>query len=149
MSQRQLSIALLSILRKSASGVLTSLSDVKTIPMKRPLSLTIISWIFIAAGAIGFAYHLSEINAEHRFSDDAFLVLLVRLVAVAGGILTLRGVNFGRWLLVAWTAYHVILSFYHDLSGFVIHAILLAVIGWLLFHSKADAFFKRKGRTFS
>jgi len=112
--------------------------------MKRPLAVTIIAWFFIAAGTVGFVYHLSELDIRHPFSNVAGWVLTVRLLAIVGGILLLRGSNAGRWLLVAWMAYHVVLSYFHTISQLVTHAILLAVIAFALFHPRVAAFFKRR-----
>jgi hypothetical protein len=113
--------------------------------MKRPLAVTIIAWFFIAAGAAGFLYHLTELNIGAPFSNDAGWVLFVRLLAVVGGILLLRGWNAGRWLLVSWLAYHVALSYFHTIFQLVTHAILLAVIAFVLFHPRVAAYFRRPG----
>ena len=32
--------------------------------MKRPLAVTIIGWLYIVVGAIGFVYHIRELTAE-------------------------------------------------------------------------------------
>ena len=112
--------------------------------MKRPLSITIIGWLFILAGTVGFFYHLSELSLQEPFGNDAPLVLLIRLLATAGGILTLLGRNMGRWLLVIWMAYHVVLSYFHyfhSILELAMHTALLGVIAYFLFHRKAAAFF--------
>src|SRR5688572_8506458 len=110
--------------------------------MKRPIAVVIIGWFFIAAGTVGFTYHLGELSIQAPFANDAIWVLLVRLLAIAAGILTLRGANAGRWLLVIWLLYHVVLSYFHSLSELIMHAILLAVIAYVLFHPRVTAFFK-------
>jgi hypothetical protein len=111
--------------------------------MTRPVSITIIGWLFIAAGVIGFLYHLPELNLEDPFSNDGPLVLLVRLLAVAGGILVLRRFNIGRWLLVLWLSYHVVLSSFHNWTTTIIHLIFLLIIGYLLFRRNAHQFFTK------
>jgi hypothetical protein len=110
--------------------------------MKRPVVVTIIGWFFIIAGTVGFIYHVTELNIQDPFVNDAIWILLVRLLAIAGGMLTLRGANTGRWLLVIWLSYHVVLSYFHTLSELIMHAILLAAVIYVLFHPKATAFFK-------
>jgi hypothetical protein len=110
--------------------------------MKRPLAVVIIGWFFIVAGTVGFIYHLTELNIADPFANDAVWVLLVRLLAIAGGILTLLGKNMGRWLLVIWLLYHVVLSYFHTVSELITHAILFAVIAYGLFHPRVSAFFK-------
>jgi hypothetical protein len=112
--------------------------------MKRPLSVTIAGWLFILAGVVGFAYHLSELSLGDPFADDSLWILLVRALAVVGGILCLRGMTIGRWLLVAWMAYHVALSYFHSFSEMGMHAILLVVIVAALFHPAASAYFGRR-----
>ena len=109
--------------------------------MKRPLSVTVIGWLFIAAGTIGIAYHLRDLAPRTLFANDAVWVLLVRLLAIVGGVLTLRGKNAGRWLLVGWMAFHVVLSYFHDLSEVIMHAVLLIVVIALLFFGRAAKFF--------
>lgn len=110
--------------------------------MKRPLSVTIVGWFFIAAGMIGFVYHVRELTPQTPFANDAVWVLLVRLLAIVGGLLALRGKNAGRWLLLAWMAYHVVLSYFHEFSGLITHALLLAVLIGLLFNRRAGEFFR-------
>ena len=109
--------------------------------MKSPIPVVIIGWLFIVAGIIGFIYHLKDLNLRDLFSNDAMWVLFVRLLAIAGGILVLRANNAGRWLLVLWLMYHVVLSFFHSLSEVVTHVIILVVISYVLFHPKVTPFF--------
>jgi len=111
---------------------------------KRPLSITIISWFFIVAGAIGFVYHATEINIHNLFGDDLLLVLFVRLLAVAGGIFLLRGASWARYLLIAWLVYHVVLSFFHTFAETAMHAALFGMIAFFLFRPKANEYFKGK-----
>jgi hypothetical protein len=112
----------------------------------RPLSITIIGWSFIAAGVIGFAYHAMELNLSDPFANDAAWVVLVRLLAIVGGIATLRTVPWGGWLLVVWLAYHVVLSYFHTTSELIMHALLLAVVAYFLFRPKRNVYFKTNHR---
>jgi hypothetical protein len=114
--------------------------------MKRPISVTIIGGFFILAGVIGFVYHLSELDLLFPFGDEAAWILVVRLLAVVGGMLVLRGSNFGRWLLILWMAYHVVLSYFHTLSELLMHAALLAVIMFFLLQRRAADFFRKRTR---
>ena len=108
--------------------------------MNRPLSVTLISYLFIVSGATGIIYHASEFE-EILTERDALWVLAVRLLAIIGGVFALRGANWARWLLVAWIVYHVIISFYHSTSEVVMHAVLTVVVVIALFHKKANLFF--------
>jgi len=109
---------------------------------KRPLSIIVISWLFIAAGAIGLAYHATEFQAPPPFRYDVLWVCLVRLLAILSGVFMLRGNNWARRLLVAWMVYHVILSALHSVSQLIVHGLLFAVIAHFLFRSSASAFFR-------
>jgi len=109
---------------------------------KQPISVTIISSLFIAAGTIGVVYHATELNTQNLFSNDLVWVLLIRLVAVVAGLITLLGRSWGRWLLLAWLAYHVFLSIFHILPELLMHGALLVLAAYILFHSKASDYFK-------
>jgi hypothetical protein len=110
---------------------------------RRPLSVTIISWLFIAAGTVGFAYHITEFKAHGQFQYDLVWVSLVRLLAILGGVFMLRGKNWARWLLVVWIAFHVVLSAFHTLFELAMHSLLLVVIAYILFQPNASAYFRR------
>jgi hypothetical protein len=107
---------------------------------KRPLSVTIISWLFVATGAVGFAYHVTEFKGQLEY--DLVLLTLVRLLAIVAGLFMLRGHNWARWLLLAWIVYHVILSAFHTLFELVMHSLLLVVVAYFLFRPKASAYFR-------
>ena len=107
---------------------------------KRPLSVTIIGWLFVVAGAIGFVYHASEFSLR-PFRFDVVLVCIVRLLAILSGVFLLRGRNWARWLLLIWLAYHVILSAFHSFSDVLIHSLLLVVIAYFLLRPKASSYF--------
>jgi uncharacterized membrane protein YesL len=109
---------------------------------KRPLSVTVIGWIFLVAGVIGVAYHATEFRRHGPFQHDLVWVCLVRLLAIICAVFMLRGSNWARWLLVIWMAYHVILSAFHSPSQLIVHGILLAVIVYLLFRPPTSAYFR-------
>ena len=112
---------------------------------KRPLSVTVIGCIFVAAGVIGFAYHVTEFKTQRPFEYDIVWVCLLRLLAILGGVFVLRGHNWARWLLIIWMAFHVILSAFHSLSELVAHGLLFAVIAYVLFRPQAAAYFRSAG----
>ena len=111
---------------------------------KRPISVTVVSLVFMAAGLAGIAYHAAELRSPRQ--AEAFWVLLVRLLAVAGAVFALRGRNWARWLLVAWMAFHVVLSLFHPPLQLLVHGLLLIAISYFLFNRTASAFFgQRRG----
>jgi hypothetical protein len=109
---------------------------------KRPLSVTVIAWVFVAAGVVGLAYHATEFKMARPFENDAVWVCLVRLLAIVAGAFLLRGHNWARWLAIVWMAWHVGLSIFHPWSELIVHALLLVVIARFLFRPCASAYFR-------
>ena len=104
---------------------------------KRPVSVLILSCLYIAVGTIGFAYHFPGVRAFHY--EDVWIEL-TELVALTAGAFMLWGLNWARWLAIAWMAFHVAIS-YRVLSQIAIHSLLLAGIVWLLFRPDARRYF--------
>jgi hypothetical protein len=109
---------------------------------KRPLSVIIISCVYIVTGAMGFAYHFTEFMAPNPFQYDIVGIALVRLTAVVCGVFMLLGHNWARWVAVAWIAFHVIVGALHSLPQFAIHCLFFAVIAWYLFRPEVARFFR-------
>ena len=110
--------------------------------MKRPLAVTIISWLFIAAGSVGLVYHAADFKVEHPFRYEVIWVCLVRLFAIICGVFMLRGSNWARWGLLAWMAYHVVLSVFHSASQLIVHGLLFGVIAYFLLRPRTSAYFR-------
>jgi hypothetical protein len=109
---------------------------------KRPLSVTILAAIYIAVGAIGFAYHFRDLLAHDAFQYDGAGIELVRLLAVLAGVFLLRGRNWARWLAVAWIALHVVIGALQSVEQFAMHAVFCALIAWFLFRPAANRYFR-------
>jgi hypothetical protein len=109
---------------------------------KRPHSVTAIGYIFIVAGVIGLAYHGAEFKGLRHFNYDNVWVLLVRLLAILGGVFLLRGSDWARWFLLIWIAYHVILSAFHSAFELITHSLLFAVIAYFLYRPRVSAYFR-------
>lgn len=111
--------------------------------IKRPLSVTILAWLYIATGVAGVAIHAAEFGTLHPFPYDTVLVELISLAAVVAGAYMLRGRNWARWLALAWIALHVVVSAFHSRRELVIHAVLCAVIAYFLLRRPARLWFRR------
>jgi len=120
---------------------------------KRPLSITVIGWIFIAVGSISlFTTLLAPLfntAAAHRFAElklqhplEFWLAPVLRALALLGGIFVLYGFNWARWLLVVWLGYHVILSVFHSPFELLMHILISAVLLYFLFRPRASAYFR-------
>lgn len=106
----------------------------------RPLSVMVIGWLFIAAGVVGFAYHVTEFATQPPF--EVVWVCLIRLLAILGGVFVLRGHNWARWLLLLWIGYHVVLGAFHSLSQLAAHGLMCALVAYVLFRPQASAYFR-------
>ena len=114
---------------------------------KRPRSITIISWTFIAFGSIALfsgllpyvyptaAHFIAELKAH-------WYIHLARILAVLSGVLMLYGFNWGRWLLVVWLGFHVIIGALHSPTELLVHTLLFAVVLYFLFRAPASAYFR-------
>ena len=61
---------------------------------RRPLSVTLVGWLFMVAGVVGLAYHAGNVRTL-RPAEFA-LVCFVRLLAVVGAVFLLRGHGWAR-----------------------------------------------------
>jgi len=111
-------------------------------PNNRPLSITILGWVYMVMGAVGFVYHFTEFRARSAFQPEDVWIELVRLLAIVIGAFMLRGHNWARWLAIAWIAFHVVLSAFQSFGQFAIHCLFFAVIAWLLLRPDAARYFR-------
>lgn len=105
-----------------------------------PLPVTLIGCGYIAAGAVGFVYHLSDF--KFGFAWQTLGVELVRVAAIVAGIFILRARNWARWLAIAWMAFHVAISMLHGWPEAAMHAVFLALVAWGLWTRRSQAWFQ-------
>src|SRR4030095_12881758 len=115
---------------------------------KRPLSITIVAWVFIIVGSVGLASGLFSVGRVAMISGssgldrhdfvDAALVTVSGLIATIGGAALLHGFRWARWVLVAWMAAHVVISMLHSIFEVAIHALFLLVLIYILFRPHAS-----------
>lgn len=67
-------------------------------PNKRPVAVTILACVYLAVGAIGFAYHFPELLEVPR---DGVWIEVTEALAIVSGVWMLRGHNWARWLALA------------------------------------------------
>jgi hypothetical protein len=112
--------------------------------IKRPRTITVIGWGFVATGCItfvaGFLPLLDSSGAQQP--DEIGLILFIRILAVVAGAFLLNGSNRARWLIVVWLGYHVILSVWHPLFQLIVHGLLAAALVYFLFRPQASAYFR-------
>ena len=54
----------------------------------------------------------------------------------------LRGQNYERWLALAWIAFQVVLTIFHNLAELAIHALFFAALVISIFRSTANRYFR-------
>lgn len=119
----------------------------------RPLSITILGWAFLALGAVSAAAALLALVGVPGAGGGATLearlaefgpMLAVQAVAGIGGALVLRGAEWGRWLVLGWMGYHVVLGFFHDLTELLVHGAMMALLTYVLYRPGANDYFRRQ-----
>ena len=107
---------------------------------QRPLSVTILSWVLIAIGAVGSVYHFRDLSPSIY---EGLTIELTELWAVVAGVGMLRGHNWARWAALAWIVFHVYLSLFHRVTELAVHAAFCAVFAWILFRPPAARYFRK------
>ena len=115
----------------------------------RPLSLTVLSWLFIVFGAIALVaglWPLIHMNSAERVVEfeKHWMVHLSRTAQIIAGGFILRGKNWARWLLVVWLAFHVIVGALHSTFHLVTHAVVFAIGMFFLFRPNARDYFRSR-----
>jgi len=109
---------------------------------KRPLAVTGIACLLIAAGIFGAGTHIRELLSASVFRWEDLWVPLLDFVPAVCGVFLLLGQNWARWLAVAWMAVHVAISFFDPVSKIAAHVLLLALIAYALFRRDSSTYFQ-------
>jgi uncharacterized membrane protein HdeD (DUF308 family) len=107
--------------------------------MKRPFQVTMLGWLFIVVGIVSTAYHLLKGTLDRWMVP----IVLVGIIAVVAGVFLLRGARWARWLVLAWLAFHVVVSALNSLGEAMPHVVLLLVIGYVLLGPPTSEYFQR------
>ena len=107
---------------------------------ERPVSVLILSCLYIAVGIIGFAYYFPELIANQ---SDTVWIELTELLALLAGVFMVLGHNWARWLALAWMAFHIAISF-PVLRQIAMHSMIFAIIAWLLLRPDAGRYFAHR-----
>ncbi len=107
--------------------------------MKRPFQVTMLGWLFIVVGVLSTTYHLLK-GPLDRWTLP---ILLVGTTAIVAGVFLLRGAGWARWLVLAWLAFHVVVSALNSLSDALAHVVLLSVVAYFLLGPPTSKYFQR------
>ncbi len=75
---------------------------------KRPISITILSWLYIVVGALSTAAHVMEFKAQRPVLNEVVWITVLGAAAIVAGVFMLRGKNWARLLALLWMAAHVV-----------------------------------------
>ncbi len=109
---------------------------------KRPISITILSWLYIVVGVLSTAAHVMEFRAQRPVLNEVVWITVLGAAAIFAGVFMLRGRNWARWLALAWMAAHVVISALNLMHGLVIHGVVFVLIGAILFGREAREYFR-------
>ncbi len=116
---------------------------------RRPIPLIIVSVVFLIVGVGGLfaaarpVVHFGSSISSHEVRDSIF-VAVSGILAVLSGVFMLLGRGWARWLAMAWLAFHVVMSYFHETFEMVVHFIFLVLIALILFKSSAATYFKQQ-----
>lgn len=105
---------------------------------RRPMTVLLVSCLYMAVGSIGFLVNLSKLTAMQQ---DGLWIELTELLALFAGVFMFHGRNWARWLALVWMAFHVAISF-PVIRQVVTHSIIFTLIAWVLFRSDTRRYFK-------
>jgi len=97
-----------------------------------------LGWLFIAVGILSTVYHLLKGSLDRWIVP----ILLVGAIAIAAGVFLLRGARWARWLVLAWLAFHLVVSAFNSLSDAIAHLVLLLVVGYVLLGPPTSNYFQ-------
>jgi hypothetical protein len=106
----------------------------------RPISVTVLAWLFIAVGVIAFVRNSPGIL---HLQKDSFLIEFVELAGLTAGIFMLRRQNWARWLAIVWMAFHVAVAAFFHFQGLLLHILIFAGITLLLLRADSAGYFRR------
>jgi len=98
-----------------------------------------LGWLFILVGIVSTALHLWKGSLDRW----TLPIVLVGAIAVLAGAFLLRGARWARWLLLAWLAFHVVVSTLNSFSDALPHVVLLLVVGYFLLGPPTSKYFLR------
>jgi hypothetical protein len=109
--------------------------------LERPLAITLVSWLIIAAGAFGMARGFVNAKALWPPEQDLIWVVVIDTIGIACGVFMLRGQNWARWLALAWVGGHVAIVSFYMRQEILPHIVIFALVVCLMFRADVRAYF--------
>lgn len=109
-----------------------------------PKTVFAIGLLLIAFGLLDTWWGLSPVFSQvARGESHNMEILGLGLAALVGGVWTIMGRNWARWLVAVWIALHVALSATDPLT-LAVHAAIFIVVVVGLFNSAASRYFQSR-----
>jgi hypothetical protein len=108
---------------------------------KRPISITILGWLYIVVGALSTAAHYADFRTHRPMLNEVVWITVLGAAAIVAGAFMLRGQIWARLLALLWMATHVVISAFHLMHGLLIHSVVFVLIGAILFQREAREYF--------
>ncbi len=113
----------------------------------RPIPILIVAILFIIVGLVGFLYHVKDFFQSSEKFYEILLEQLLRVLAIASGIILLCANSFGKWLSIAWILAHITISAFHSIPETIAHIVFLIVVSILLFLPVSSTYLHKKKQT--
>lgn len=110
---------------------------------QRPIAITAVSWLIIIAGIFGLTRGFVNARTLWPPEQDLIWVVVVDAIGIACGIFMLRRQNWARWLTLAWIGSHVAIVSIYIRNEILPHAIIFALVAYLMFRTDVRAYFRR------
>jgi hypothetical protein len=110
---------------------------------KRPLSITIISFLFILLGALTVIHAAWDlVNTEQRLTnlEHHWMIYVSGVAAILGGAFLFKGHNWARWLLVLWMAFHIVVGALNGIVPLLTHVVIFSALSIFLFRRPASSY---------
>lgn len=109
-----------------------------------PKSVLAIGLLFVGIGLLDLYWGLVPLfGGTARWKGDDLQVVGIGIAALVGSLWTLKGRNWGRWLLATWMVLHIALSALNPLTV-AIHVAIFAIVTAALFNPTASRYFRSR-----
>lgn len=110
---------------------------------KRPFAVTVVGWLLMAAATFGLVRGFAGARSWWPPERDLLWIVAIDLTGIVCGVFLLKGRNWARWLTLLWVGGHVLIVSLYMPRMVPAHAVIFAMIGYLLaFRGDVRAYFR-------
>lgn len=109
-----------------------------------PKSVLASGILFVGTGLLDLYWGLAPVLGNMaRWKGDDLEMVGIAVAALVGGLWTLRGCNWARWLLAVWMVLHIVLSASRPLT-IAFHVAIFILVMAALFNPGASRYFRNR-----